>query len=149
MLSIMDGPSSQGVCHVRCWDLWCYETEAQCIQSTSVILASVIMYFGYNGSFCVPRPYPMLYHCNYLGYTGLLCIGSLVTLDFSDIPQQLIFLSYTVFGKIMAMSQRLQCVEVQGAHSSERHEDCKSNLIAFCTRRCHGDLSILQFVWLC
>jgi hypothetical protein len=72
----------------------------------------------------------MLYHCNYLIYAGLLYIGSYVTSDFSDIPQRLIFLGYTVFGKIMAISQRLQCVQAQGAHSSEQREDCKCNWIA-------------------
>jgi hypothetical protein len=68
-----------------------------------------------------------------------------VTSDFSDIPQQLIFLGCTVCGKIMAISQRLQCVQAQGAPSSERHGDCKCNVIAFCTRRRRGDLQILQF----
>jgi hypothetical protein len=111
------------------------------IQSTSVIPASAIKLFVYNGSFFpFPGRFPMLYHCNYLGYTGLLYTGSSVTSDFSDIPQQLIFFGYTVFGKIMATSQRLHCVREQGVHSSGRHEDCKCNLIAFCTRRRRGDL---------
>jgi hypothetical protein len=90
---------------------------------------------GYNGwSFNSPAvSLCFIIHCNYLGYTGLLYIGSSVTSNFSDIPQQLTSLVYTVFGKIMAISQRLQFVRAQGAHKSERHEDCKCNLIAFST----------------
>jgi hypothetical protein len=61
----------------------------------------------------------MLYHCNYLSYTDLLYIGSSVTSYFSDIPQQLIFLGYTIFGKIMAISQLLQCVQMHSAHWSK------------------------------
>ena len=84
---------------------------------------------GYNGRtsvitdrFSFPGRFPMLYHSNYLGYTGLSYIGSSATADFSGIPQQLIFLGYTVFGKIMDSSQLLQCVRAQRAHWSERHE---------------------------
>jgi hypothetical protein len=70
-----------------------------------VILALVIMdLFPFHGHF------PMLFHFNYLVYTGLLYIGSSVTSDLSDIPQQLIFFGYTIFSKIMGISQRLQCV---------------------------------------
>jgi hypothetical protein len=90
--------------------------------------------------FPFPGRFPMLYHCNHLGYTGLLYIGSSVTSDFCDIPQQLIFFGYTVFDKIMATSQRIQCVRVQGAYWSEQHEDCNCNLIAICSRRRRGDL---------
>jgi hypothetical protein len=90
--------------------------------------------------FSFPSRFPMLYHSNYLSYTGLSYIGSSAASDFSDIPQQLIFLSYTVFGKIMDSSQRLQCVRAQRAHLSERHEVCVCNLTAFCTRRHRGDL---------
>jgi hypothetical protein len=86
----------------------------------------------------------MLYHSNYLGYTGLSYIGSSVTSDFFNIPQQFIFLSYTVFGKIMDSSQRLQRVRLQTAHLSERHEDCTCNLMAFCTQRRHGNQNALS-----
>jgi hypothetical protein len=64
--------------------------------------------------FSFPGRFPKLYHSNYLSYTGFSYIGSLATSDFSDIPQQLIFLGYTVFGKIMDSSQRLQCVQCRG-----------------------------------
>jgi hypothetical protein len=53
----------------------------------------------------------MLYHCNCPGYTGRLYIGFSVTSDFSDTPQQLIFLGYTVFGIILAISQRFSVLE--------------------------------------
>jgi hypothetical protein len=105
------------------------------LQSTSVVLASVTM-----DRFFIPWPfpYPLLQQLPRLHQS--LNIRSSVTSDFSEIPQQLIFLGYTSFGKIMQNSQRLQCIGVQRAHSWEGYEDCICNLIAFCTRRCCGDL---------
>jgi hypothetical protein len=36
--------------------------------------------------FSFPDSFPMLYHSNYLGYTGLSYTGSSVTSDFFDTP---------------------------------------------------------------
>jgi hypothetical protein len=65
------------------------------IQLTSVIPASVI-----TDLFSIPRLFPYALSFNYLSYTGLLYVRSSATSDFSDIPQQLIFLGYTIFGHV-------------------------------------------------
>jgi hypothetical protein len=62
----------------------------------------------------------MLYHSKYLGYTALSYIGSSVTSGLSDIPQQLTSLGNAVFGKIMAISQRLQRLRAQRGSAAVR-----------------------------
>lgn len=74
---------------------------------------------SYNGYFLIPYLFPYAYHSNYLAYTSLSYIGTLVPLNFSDIPKQLIFLSYTIFSTIMDCSQWLQCVHMQRVESSD------------------------------
>jgi hypothetical protein len=61
-----------------------------------------IVNLSYSGYFFIPYPFPYAYHSNYLAYTSLSYIGTLVLLNTSDIPKQLIFLSYTIFSTTMA-----------------------------------------------
>ena len=55
------------------------------VQSTSLIVASVVKDFDLNISFFIPC-FCVLYLSTCLGYTGLSCIRSSFTLDFISIP---------------------------------------------------------------
>jgi hypothetical protein len=121
----------------------CLFRSTQRAEMTSVIPTSVMKDFHYNGSVFHS---PVISLCFITVTTSLTPVSHTPDLQLHQIspifPNSLLVFSSVApfFGKIIGSSQRLQCVRVQGAHSSERSEDCLCNLIGFCTRRRQGDL---------